>query len=77
MGLQRLTHLDGNAIAPDWSPDGTRIVFWLEDQALYVMNRHGGGLHEVTSSGGQAAFTPTGTTSCTRAAIAARDMGSS
>ncbi|HET6715162.1 MAG TPA: hypothetical protein VFI59_15830 [Actinomycetota bacterium] len=58
--LRRLTHLDGNAIAPDWSPDGTRIVFWLEDQALYVMNRHGGGLHEVTTPGGQAAFTPDG-----------------
>ena len=58
--LQRLTHLEGNAIAPDWSPDGTRIVFWLEDQALYVMNRHGGGLHRVTAPGGQAAFTPDG-----------------
>lgn len=58
--LRRLTHLDGNAIAPDWSPDGTRIVFWLEDQALYVMNRHGGGLHEATTPGGQAAFTHDG-----------------
>ena len=58
--VRRLTHLDGNAIAPDWSPDGTRIVFWLEDQALYVMNRHGGGLRKITAPGGQAAFTPDG-----------------
>ena len=37
--LTRLTHLDGNAIAPDWSPDGSRIAFWLEDQALYTWMR--------------------------------------
>jgi Tol biopolymer transport system component len=36
-GLQQLTELDGNAFHPDWSPDGTRIVFWLEDQAIYFM----------------------------------------
>lgn len=56
-GLRRLTHLDGNAIAPDWSPDGSQIVFWLEDQALYIMNSDGSDLHEVTAPGGQAAFT--------------------
>jgi len=58
--LRRLTHLDGNAIAPDWSPDGRRIVFWLEDQALYTMAADGGDLREVTAPGGQAAFTPDG-----------------
>lgn len=59
-GLRRLTHLDGNATDPDWSPDGTRIVFWLEDQALYVMNADGSHLHQVTAPGGVAAFTPDG-----------------
>lgn len=58
--LTRLTHLDGNAIAPDWSPDGSRIAFWLEDQALYTMDAAGGDLHVVTTPGGQAAFTPDG-----------------
>ena len=28
-GLRQLTHLDGNATSPHWSPDGTRIVFEL------------------------------------------------
>ena len=58
--LTRLTHLDGNAIAPDWSPDGSRIAFWLEDQALYTMDADSGDLQEVTTPGGQAAFTPDG-----------------
>ena len=58
--LTRLTHLDGNAIAPDWSPDGSRIAFWLEGQALYTMDADGSNLHEVTAPGGQAAFTPDG-----------------
>jgi Tol biopolymer transport system component len=59
-GLQQLTELDGNAFHPDWSPDGTRIVFWLEDQAIYIMNADGSDLHEVTSPGGQPSFTPDG-----------------
>ena len=58
--LARLTHLDGNAIAPDWSPDGSRIAFWLEDQALYTMAADGSELQEVAAPGGQAAFTPDG-----------------
>jgi hypothetical protein len=28
--LTRLTHLDGDAVHPDWSPDGTQIVFELD-----------------------------------------------
>jgi Tol biopolymer transport system component len=31
-GLHQLTELDGNAFHPDWSPDGTKIAFGLEDQ---------------------------------------------
>ena len=58
--LTRLTHLDGNAIAPDWSPDGSRIAFWLEDQASYTMAADGSDLQVVTTPGGQAAFTPDG-----------------
>jgi Tol biopolymer transport system component len=28
--LTRITHLDGDAVQPDWSPDGTQIVFELD-----------------------------------------------
>lgn len=59
-GLRQLTELDGNATHPDWSPDGTRIVFWLEDQAVYIMNADGSDLHEVTAPGGTPSFTPDG-----------------
>jgi Tol biopolymer transport system component len=59
-GLRQLTELDGNAFSPDWSPDGTRIAFWLEDQAVYVMRADGSNLHAVTAPGGQPAFTPDG-----------------
>jgi Tol biopolymer transport system component len=58
--LSRLTHLNGNAIAPDWSPDGSRIAFWLEDRTLYTMAADGSDLRAVTSPGGQPAFTPDG-----------------
>lgn len=62
-GLRRLTHLDGNAVAASWSPDGTRIAFWLEDEALYVMNADGSDQHIVKAGGGREgtpAFTPDG-----------------
>jgi Tol biopolymer transport system component len=59
-GLRQLTELEGNAFHPDWSPDGTRIVFWLEDQAIYIMNADGSDLHRVTEPGGQPSFTPDG-----------------
>jgi Tol biopolymer transport system component len=59
-GLRQLTELDGDAFSPDVSPDGTRIAFWLADQAVYVMNADGSDLHVVTSPGGQPAFTPDG-----------------
>jgi Tol biopolymer transport system component len=59
--LKQLTELDGNATHPDWSPDGTRIAFYLEDQAMYVMNADGSDLHQVAAPGGQPSFTPDGT----------------
>jgi Tol biopolymer transport system component len=76
--LTRLTYMDGNAIAPDWSPDGSRIAFWLEDQALYTMGADGSELQEVTTLGGQAAFTPpTANTSSTSPVTPTSDRGSS
>src|SRR5262245_24390334 len=58
--LTQLTSVDGSVGSPDWSPDGTRIAFGVEDAGLYVMDADGGGLHEVAASGGQPAFTPDG-----------------
>jgi Tol biopolymer transport system component len=58
--FRQLTELDGNAFHGDWSPDGTRIVFWLEDQAIYIMNANGSDLHEVTAPGGHPSFAPDG-----------------
>jgi hypothetical protein len=49
--LHQLTELDGNATHPDWSPDGTRIAFLLEDQGIYVMNADGSDLHQVVTAG--------------------------
>jgi TolB protein len=58
---------------PAWSPDGTRVVFERnhlvgqssEDQALFVINRDGTGLTQVTSWGhlkaGNAQWSPDGT----------------
>src|SRR5262245_49442456 len=43
-GLTQLTSVDGSVGSPDWSPDGTRIAFGVEDAGLYVMDADGGGL---------------------------------
>ena len=59
-GLRRLTHVKGDAGSPDWSPDSTRIVFGIEDKAVYLMDADGGDLHQVTAPGGEPAFTPDG-----------------
>jgi Tol biopolymer transport system component len=67
-GLQQLTEIEGNmvnAFSPDWSPDGGRIAFSVEDDSggvdgVYVMDADGSNLQLVTAPGGQPAFTPDG-----------------
>src|SRR5262249_23222360 len=53
-GLRQLTQLAGDATAPHWSPDGTRIVFELDHPtgeplcSVMLMNADGGGLTDLT-----------------------------
>ena len=46
---RQITHVDGVAALPDWSPDGRRIAFTLNDCAIALMDADGGNLHEVAS----------------------------
>jgi Tol biopolymer transport system component len=74
-GMTRITHVRGDAIHPDWSPDGRQIVFELDDQegpvfcSIQLMNADGTGMTDLTTSGnpegwtgceGQPSFTPDG-----------------
>jgi Tol biopolymer transport system component len=64
--LRQLTHLAGDAINADWSPDGRRIAFEIDtpDTAdVAVMNADGSGLVTVPGIGlfnGDPSFTPDG-----------------
>jgi TolB protein len=47
-GQRQITHLDGDAFSPHWSPESNRIVFELDTSTtcanVVTMNRNGGGL---------------------------------
>jgi Tol biopolymer transport system component len=65
--LRQLTRLDGDALHPDWSPDGHRIVFALETEdsgSIELMSVNGGELVDLTPRSsccaGQPSFTPDG-----------------
>ena len=62
--LHQVTHVAGVAAQPDWSPDGRRIVFTLNECAIAVVDAEGGNLHEVASDAGaclnDANYTPDG-----------------
>ncbi len=64
-GLRQITHVDGDAIKPDWSPDGRRIAFALNECSIAIMNADGSNLTVLPSQtpGGCEAdpsFTPDG-----------------
>ena len=62
--LRQITHVDGVAALPDWSPDGRRIAFTLDDCAIALMDGDGANLHVVASDPSlcmsDASFTPDG-----------------
>lgn len=75
--LTRLTHLEGDAVHPDWSPDGTQIVFELDHAdgpvfcSIELMDADGTGLTDLTTGHNpdgwsgceqQPSFTPDGST---------------
>jgi hypothetical protein len=58
--FRQMTELDGNAQHLDWSSDGARIVFEVEDNGVYLMRADGSHLHQITPRGGLPSFTPDG-----------------
>jgi Tol biopolymer transport system component len=63
-GRTQITH-GVNALNPDWSPDGQRIVFELEEAtnaSVVTASADGTGLHNLTPTGfqGQPSFSPDG-----------------
>jgi Tol biopolymer transport system component len=65
-GLRQLTHVDGDAVMPDWSPDGKQIAFEVDTQEtadVALMNADGSGLVTIQGVGlfnGDPSFTPDG-----------------
>lgn len=63
--LRQITHVEGDASAADWSPDGRWIVFELgevDHAGVAIISSDGSGLRDLTPTGfqGQPAFTPDG-----------------
>jgi Tol biopolymer transport system component len=69
--LTQITHVDGDAVAPDWSPDGRQIAFEIDKAepsscgaGIAIMNADGSNIVELTSDHSvcdlDPAFTPDG-----------------
>jgi Tol biopolymer transport system component len=71
-GQRQITQIDGDAVHPDWSPDGNRVVFEFDHKraqprpycSIAVMNADGSGLTdlalETRGCDGQPSFSPDG-----------------
>jgi Tol biopolymer transport system component len=67
-GLRQITHVDGDAVRPDWSPDGSRIAFELgtaDSGSVAIMNADGSDMVVLPPVPGvfegDPSFTPDGT----------------
>lgn len=66
--LRQITHVDGDAVRPDWSPNGRRIAFEIDTEAdcsnLAIMNADGSHIavvpHGPDICEGDPSFTPDG-----------------
>lgn len=66
-GMRQITHVNGDAAHPHWSPDGSRLVFELDTPDsgnLAFINADGSGLVQIPAAAhgfeGQPTFTPDG-----------------
>ena len=66
--LRQITHIDGDAVRPDWSPDGRRIAFELDTADSFnvaIMNADGSDIVVLPPAPGgfegDPSFTPDGT----------------
>ena len=51
--LRQITHVDGNAVRPDWSPDGRHIVFAIntpDSQSIAMMNADGSDVTDLITA---------------------------
>jgi Tol biopolymer transport system component len=67
LDLRQITHVDGDAVRPDWSPNGRRIVFELDTADSFnvaIMNADGSDIVELPPAPGgfegDPSFTPDG-----------------
>jgi Tol biopolymer transport system component len=62
--LRQVTHVDGFAGAPDWSPDGRRIVITIDECTIALIDADGSNLDQLAAEPnacmGDASFTPDG-----------------
>jgi Tol biopolymer transport system component len=87
-GKRQLTHVDGDAISPDWSPNGRKIVFEVDHPnetgcSIEIMNADGSNIRDLTGNRKGCemtpAFTPNGrrivfTHDCDQCAVVLKSM---